>query len=205
MGKIILIRHGETELNRTKKFFGWMDPELNAKGREQAEAAKKNLRNILKSTNGIEIKFFSSPLKRALETAEIINSSREFRIEIEESLKELNFGIFEGLSYEETVEKYPQESEIAFKEWQSYNFETGESPEELQQRVLRFINEKINLEEVTVVVTHWGVINCILSHLLSKELESYWKFSLRNGEIAMIGFDNNFPILEGFNIGAWNG
>lgn len=203
MGKIILVRHGETELNREKKFFGWQDPELNSKGINQAENAGKNLKEILKKISDEEIEFFSSPLKRAVQTAEAINS-RSWDINFDESLKELNFGIFEGLSYEEIIEKYPKQSEIAFEKWQEYNFETGESPQDLQRRTVTFLEEKINLEKTTIIVAHWGVINCILSHLFSRELDSYWKFSLKNGGIAVIGFDNSFPVLEGFNIGAWN-
>lgn len=201
MGKLILIRHGETDLNRDKKFFGWLDPTLNELGKNQAKSAMKKTEKILVGNRNVKI--YTSPLKRALETCEII-AGENFEWEISHELKEINFGIFEGLSYEEILEKYPQESKIAFTQWENYNFEIGESPRELQKRVVTFVEEQLDLKEVNIIVTHWGVINSILSYFFSKDLEAYWKFSLKNGGIALISFNEGFPVLEGFNIGAWD-
>lgn len=201
MGKLILVRHGETDFNREKKFFGWLDPSLNELGRHQAFLAKNKIEKILEGKENVKI--YTSPLKRALETCEIIGIER-FEKKIIDNLKEINFGIFEGLSYGEIVENYPDESKIAFTQWEDYNFQTGESPRELQGRVVEFMEKELNLESVNIVISHWGVINSILSYFFSKDLEAYWKFSLKNGGIALISFNDGFPVLEGFNIGAWD-
>ena len=66
MGKLILVRHGETELNREKKFFGWLDPSLNKTGKHQAFLAGKKIEKILEGKESVKI--YTSPLKRALET-----------------------------------------------------------------------------------------------------------------------------------------
>ncbi|MGL4733143.1 MAG: histidine phosphatase family protein [Fusobacteriaceae bacterium] len=201
MGKLILVRHGETELNREKKFFGWLDPSLNKTGKHQAFLAGKKIEKILEGKESVKI--YISPLKRALETCGEMRIDK-FTKEIAHDLKEINFGIFEGLSYEEILEKYPQESKVAFTQWEDYDFQIGESPRKLQGRVISFIERELDLKGINIIVTHWGVINSILSYFFSKDLEAYWKFSLKNGGIALIDFNEGFPVLEGFNIGAWD-
>lgn len=197
MGKIILVRHGETDMNKEKLYHGILDPQLNHVGIKQAEKAYNIVKNI--SYN----KIFSSPLKRAYKTAEILNY-KNLDIEISDKIKELNFGIFEGLSYQEILNKYPDELKIAIKNWKNYNFKIGESPYELQKRAVKFINS-LDKNFNYLIITHWGVICTILSYYFSHDLDAYWKFKIDNCGIVIIDFDeNNFPILAGFNIGGWN-
>lgn len=193
MGKLILVRHGQTDMNVEGIYFGWLDPALNEKGREQGERAKEVLRKI--SYDNI----YSSDLKRASETARLVNYlNRE--LVLDKRLRELNFGIFEGLSYEEIKSKYPEECKESEKDWQNFNFITGENPKDLQKRAVEFV-ESLDLEKNNLVVTHWGVINCILSWYFSNGIESYWKYSVENGGICIIESVDRFPILKGLNIG----
>ncbi|MGL5122825.1 MAG: histidine phosphatase family protein [Fusobacteriaceae bacterium] len=199
MGKLILVRHGETNHNKDKVYYGWTDIKLNETGKKQVEKARKIMLNINYD------KIYTSPLLRAYETAEKINV-KKIELVVKEELKELNFGIFEGFTYEEILRKYPSEAKIAFSDWQNYTYETGESPKQLQKRVVKMIEKEIDLKnEVTVLVSHWGVISCLLSYFFSKQLDGYWKYNSKNGSICIISFDyNNFPTLEGFNIGEYN-
>ncbi|MGL4652441.1 MAG: histidine phosphatase family protein [Cetobacterium sp.] len=195
MGKVILIRHGESELNVKGVYYGILNPGLTEKGREQA----KKTREILKGINYNKI--YCSDLKRAVHTAEIVNV-KELELLIDEELRELNFGIFEGHTYEELLEKYPNELEKSRENWEDYNYVTGESVIELQKRAVNFINKKVNLDENTVLVTHWGIINTILSHYFSNGLDAYWKFSVKNAGVVIIEFSEGYPILKGLNIGG---
>ncbi|MDX8335721.1 MULTISPECIES: histidine phosphatase family protein [Cetobacterium] len=195
MGKIILVRHGESKLNVKGVYYGILNPELTEKGKQQANQAREILKNINYH------KIFASDLKRAVDTAEIINC-KELDILIHRDLRELNFGIFEGQTYTQLLEKYPEELKESQKNWENYNYITGESVLQLQKRAIAFIEREINLEENTVLVTHWGVINTILSYYFSKNLDSYWKFSVKNGGIVIIEFSDGYPILKGLNIGG---
>ncbi|MBC2855842.1 MAG: histidine phosphatase family protein [Cetobacterium sp.] len=195
MGKLILVRHGETELNAKGVYFGILDPPLNKVGVSQAEKSRIRLSELSYD------KIWTSDLKRASETANIINH-KEYEIEHSSKLRELNFGIFEGYKYEELKVKYPNELKRCEEEWETYNYENGESVNDLQNRAVNFIEENIDFEKTTVVVTHWGIINVILSYYFSKGLESYWKFSVENGGIVVIEFLNGFPILKGLNVGG---
>jgi len=92
MKELLLIRHGETDHNKELRFTGFTDIPLNSKGREQAA----NLKDKFMSEGITSI--YSSDLKRAAETAEIISGA--CRMEITPALREMNFGIFETLTYE---------------------------------------------------------------------------------------------------------
>lgn len=193
MGKLILVRHGQTNLNIGGIYFGKLNPELNEVGLVQAENAKTILKNCDYD------KIYSSDLLRAKQTAEIINHKR-LEIVYEKSLQELDFGIFEGLTYTEIKEKYPVECAQSEKDWENFNYITGESPKEMQKRVINFINT-LDLKQNNLIVTHWGVINSILSYYMTNGLVGYWKFAVDNGGVCIIEFVDNFPVLKGLNIG----
>ncbi len=195
MGRLILVRHGESQLNRDGIFYGQLDPELTEKGVRQAEEAREVLRDLHYD------EIYVSDLVRARDTARILNH-RELELTETERLRELNFGIFEGLKYEEILEKYPEEEVLWREQWQDYDYENGESVRELQRRAVDFVEEKIEEDKDILVVAHWGVINCVLSHYLTGGLEGYWKFATDNCGIAVINFRDKFPVLEGLNIGG---
>ena len=193
MGKLIIVRHGQTQMNVEGIFFGKLDPGLNEMGRVQCKKAC----DILKK-HGYDA-IYSSDLVRASETAELVNYLK-LPIKFDKRLQEIDFGIFEGLSYKEIKEKYPVECEKSKNEWKTFDFVTGESLERLQSRAIEFV-ESLDKTKNNLVVTHWGVINCILSWYFSEKLESYWKYSVENGGICIIEFADDFPILKGLNIG----
>jgi alpha-ribazole phosphatase len=194
MGKLILVRHGESALNTENLFFGQLDPELTEKGRNQANKTKDFLKKIEYSD------IYTSPLKRAYETANIINT-KGYKLHKEDRLKELNFGILEGMTYDEILEKYPEDAKKWHNNWKTYNYRTGESVEDLQNRAVKFIESLDFSSKNIVVVCHFGVINCILSHYFSNGLDGYWKFSPNYAGVIIIEFTDGYPILKGLNIG----
>ena len=194
MGKLILIRHGQTDMNKDQLYYGRLDVPINETGKEQAENTRKNLVELEIDYD----KIYSSPMKRAYETAEIVNY-KNLEIEKDDELREMDFGIFEG-SYKEIIKKYPEEMEKLKKDWKTYSYVTGENPFMLQKRALKFL-EKIDKNKNNMVVTHWGIICTLLSFLFSSELEGYWKYQVKNGGIVIIEFADGYPILCGFNVG----
>ncbi len=195
MGKLILIRHGQTDMNKDQLYYGRLDVPINETGKEQAENTRKNLVELEIDYD----KIYSSPMKRAYETAEIVNY-KNLEIEKDDELREMDFGIFEGLSYKEIIKKYPEEMEKLKKDWKTYSYVTGENPFMLQKRALKFL-EKIDKNKNNMVVTHWGIICTLLSFLFSSELEGYWKYQVKNGGIVIIEFADGYPVLCGFNVG----
>ena len=127
MGKLILVRHGQTEMNAQNLYFGKLNPSLNDLGISQAYQAKEKLLNIDYDN------IYSSPLERARQTAEICNYLDKDII-FDSNLEEINFGIFEGLNFKGISEKYPNEVKKMEEDWKSFNYVTGESPKEMFQR-----------------------------------------------------------------------
>ena len=182
--EIILIRHGETEFNKANLFFGHMDPRLNETGIKQLI----NTRKILRRMEGDIEEVFCSPLKRCMESMEILNLDENMKRSIESSFMELNFGIFEGKTYGQIRSEYPEAAEEMRNNWRKFKAEGGESLEELLDRTVnkteeimdRYRNRKI------LVVSHAGVIKTILSHYLYGNLDGYWKLKIDNGSISKI-------------------
>ncbi len=150
---IYLLRHGETLWNVEGRYQGQFDSPLTPKGELQA---KENALKLAKYIDIKEVKFFSSPLGRARQTANIIakvNGLEASKIIISEEIQEISYGIFEGKTKVYCQERYAKE----FKEREAnkftYRIEGGESYEEVLERLNRWLL-RIEEEKVVVVVAH---------------------------------------------------
>lgn len=194
MGKLILVRHGTTDFNNKNIYFGKTDIKLNKNGVQEINKTREILKTI-----DYDI-IFSSPLSRAKETALYINY-KKLELKFDRRLEEIDFGVFEGLDFEEVKEKHPKELLKLIENWEEYDYKTGETPINFQKRVMNFI-KSLDKDKNILLVTHWGVINCILSYYFSGAgLKGYWNYSVSNGGICIIEFIENTPILKGLNIG----
>jgi alpha-ribazole phosphatase len=186
LARLILVRHGETEWNKSLRYQGQSDVPLSEYGIEQAARVSDRLA-------GEEIDaIYSSDLSRARETAEII-ASRHGRVEICQSplLREMNFGEAEGMIFDEIKERYP---EIAgeFQAWRTRSPEVrapnGESIAQLVARVARFA-EKLKEhkpEETVLVVAHGGSLQVLICLLLGIGLEHWFQVRLSNASVTIM-------------------
>ena len=108
MGKIYLIRHGETEANKTFQFQGHIDNPLNSKGLCQAAALGQHYENIVLD------EIYSSSMQRARQTAAPLAEAHGLTVQPLDELKEVCFGEWEGLSYDEIKEKWSDQLELFF-------------------------------------------------------------------------------------------
>lgn len=193
--ELILVRHGETEWNHSLKFQGQMDISLNERGFKQAKKAADYL-----SQEKIDV-VYSSDLKRAYNTAELIASYHKKKVKIEKGLREINFGEWEGLSYKEIEKEYP----ILINKW--YNDPTSVSPpggeglEDFQERIVNSINNILSRHngERVIMVSHGGSIRVYLVSILSMPLKKYWSLEVYNTGLSIIKFYNDCAILSLFN------
>jgi ribonuclease H / adenosylcobalamin/alpha-ribazole phosphatase len=98
----VLLRHGDTPLSREKRFSGVGDAALTRTGTAQAHAAARRLR----ARGGIEA-VMSSPLRRALQTAEVAAAALDLPMLVDEDLRETDFGAWEGLTFAEALARWP--------------------------------------------------------------------------------------------------
>ena len=145
--EILLTRHGQTEWNRMKKVQGRADIELNEKGRKQAEKTRELLQ-----AEKIDL-IVCSPLKRAIQTAEIINENRNTTIVIDERITERDFGEFEGMP----------NTDFDYQAFWSYNqnlkYDKAENIRDFFERVYHFLDciKDEYAGKRILVVAHGGI------------------------------------------------
>lgn len=190
--EFILIRHGETDYNRSSRFAGTTDVSLNRKGRMQI----KNLRKKFKKEETDMI--YSSNLKRCIETVKLLNLKAG--INYSKNLQEMNFGRWEGLTFKEVEANYPKEVEEYKSNWTNHTITRGESFAEMSARVIsEFERIKGNHPGKIAVVTHGGCIRAILGHYLMGSTELSWRFYIENGAVSRLCFDDGYVYLRSLN------
>lgn len=172
--QIYLIRHGETDYNRKRWLQGQCDIELNDCGRELARLTAEGLKDI-----SFDI-VYTSPLKRAKETAEIIIGGRKVtRIE-EPRIQEISFGEYEGLCFGEAGFNIPDKTFLNFfHDTVHYHVPPkGESFEAVIKRTGDFLKELTGREEYTdktiLVSTHGCALKAILANVNHLPVEKFW-------------------------------
>jgi probable phosphoglycerate mutase len=168
--KIYITRHGETEWNKEGRMQGWENSKLTQKGIDNARKLGKNLKNIDFSC------IYCSPLGRTVETAEQIRGSRDIDIICDDSLKEINFGIWGGMMHSEIAEIFPEQHENFWHKPHLYEPIQGEGFPEFIDRVKSgFLNIIANASgENILIVTHAGVKKAISLILKNLSIENFW-------------------------------
>lgn len=188
--ELYLVRHGETIWNQEKKYYGFSDIELAPSGRMQA----KKLGNYFHTIKFNKI--ISSPLKRAVDTA---NELTDQKIYTEERLMEQNFGLFEGKTYEELQETYPKELALWNQNWQEYCLPQGESFAMVRKRVEDFSKDLWNEQGKVLLTAHKGTFGHLMASLLQMPLSGYWNFVFEQGTFSRIDLEDGFAIIRYLN------
>lgn len=190
--RICLVRHGETEWNAERRIQGQIDIALNANGLRQAAGAGR----WLKTANIVAL--YSSDLKRARMTADIIGQALGLAPTLVPEMRERRYGIFEGLTYAEAQQKYP-EGYAAFEGRNAhYNFENGESLVDMFVRVsskLQDIAARHQGQNVAVVL-HGGVLDVINRFVRGNPLEMPRDFLIPNAGLNWISTTGGVWYIE---------
>ncbi len=189
--KIILLRHGQTEWNILQRYQGHTDIPLNDTGREQAErAALYLLQNEEVQT------IYCSDLSRTRETAEIAADKLKLPVYYDVRLREASFGIWEGMTFSEVYEKYPEEFNKWYQDIWKYKMHQGETFSEVWERVFMATREITERHNGTVlVVTHGGVVKTFLNYI--DHSVDIWKTGVDPGSMTFVEFeDGNYRLLK---------
>lgn len=182
--QIYLLRHGETEENKSRFYYGKLDVSLNDTGIVQSRKAGELLK---------EIKFDSiyiSDRKRTRETAEIALNNKGLNLIADKRINEIDFGKFEGKNYEQIQREFPSEYEMWNNNWKEFAPPGGESYRQFYNRIKEFLEDILHKEQENVlIVTHGGVIRTIYCCVLEGNLDLYWKFSSKNCDISIIKYE----------------
>lgn len=193
--KLVLVRHGESNWNRTGLVQGWRDPHLSTHGENQTKLLARKL-----SANHFKA-IYSSPLRRAYQSAKILAAALGVSIKTCEGLKEMHLGKWEGKPLKRIEQEYPGMPSRWFERPTGVKIPGGESIASFRKRVITTLDEirERHHDENIIVVAHGGVISIYLVHLLGMDPDRIWRIPLKNAAITTLIFDQDRVNVANFN------
>lgn len=196
MRKIYLLRHGHTPITGT--YVGSTDCGLSKKGVTQ-------IKEFAKSNRFLSIQhIIASPMLRCVQTVEHLNL--DVPVEYHPMLREIDFGLWEGLTFAEVSEQYPEQCQKWFNHPSSFSFPDGESIPSFHDRVHNIlpIIKRYNDKDL-LVVAHGGVIRHLICLYLGVSFEKFDNLRLDVAHYAMLEFYDDHAVLAQLNRGVENG
>jgi broad specificity phosphatase PhoE len=195
VNRVVLVRHCEPDESMRGRLYGALDIPLSAAGYEQARA-------IAGALEGIRLDaVFSSPLRRALETAAPLARARGLEPVVHDGLRELSFGEVEGLSYDEIARERPE----LFERWMSdptgTRFPEGERFGDLRNRALEAAAEIRTEHESAAIVAHGGITRAILAAALGMPDDTIFRLDQPYGAISVVDWIDGSAVVRGINMG----
>ena len=192
LSRIWLIRHGEPETDAHGRCYGRLDWGLSDRGQVQAQMAAQALSGEPLAA------IYSSPRRRARQSAEFLGKAKDLSVTILEGLCEIDFGDFEGLTYEEIEKQYPDQ----YKRWMTrpteIHFPGGESFVQMQTRVLATTTKLCQRHqgESIAIISHGGVNRIILAEALGMPPTHIFRIAQRYAGLNLLVFYEGVPMVE---------
>lgn len=182
MTRLILVRHGETEWNRVERFRGRIDIELNETGHRQAQAVASRVGAWKPDA------IYSSPLKRALQTAQPLAQACGREIKPLETITDIDYGAWGGHSPEEVAAQHSDLYRTWLEAPHLVQFPEGESLEQVRSRAWIAVEEvcAAHARETVVLVSHVVVNRALICAVLGLDNSSLWKIGQDNGAISIV-------------------
>jgi broad specificity phosphatase PhoE len=187
---LVIVRHGQSELNAAGRLAGRADTPLTALGRAQAARLATAVAAL-----GQPDRVVSSPLRRALDTAAAISDD----VVVDDRWVELDYGPFDGAALRDV----PSELWASWRSDVTWVPPGAESLVALGERVRQACNDLVAAEEnLTVVVTHVSPIKAAVAWALGVGDEVAWRMFVAPASVTVIGTDDRGPVLRAFNVTA---
>ena len=197
--RLYLIRHGESVVAYDGRYYGQKDLALSDKGREQMASLAESLSQMAPQ------RIYCSDLARAKESAEVLASRWGFSPIIQPEFREVNMGLWEGLSYEEISQRYPKEAAKWAKGASAFRFPEGESLKDLKARVLP-AHQKMLAENpddaILALVGHGGSNRVILCQALEIPLTRFWRLGQDFGSLSIVDYHGPSALVSLLNFRA---
>lgn len=186
MTHILLVRHGQTDWNVSRRVMGKLDIPLNEVGRTQAKAAQDIL-------SGLSVdRILHSPYLRTRQTAEVIGKAHaHLPLEPHAALCEVDYGLWEGKAFEDLSAE--EAFQLYFSEPHRCQIPGGECMADVQMRMVGLINELREAchGQTVVLVSHSDIIKVALVHYLSLPLSAIHRLSIENGSLSVLALSAN--------------
>ncbi len=193
--RLFLLRHGETDWSRERRFAGWRDVALSADGRRQCEAAAQALASAAVACA------YASPLERARFSAEVIARPHGLAVSIEPAFKEMGFGRWEGLTRDEVAVTFPAEHELWRTAPERFTAPGGESLAAVAERVRLGLGElqALHQGETVVLVTHAIVARLIVLQALGLGPDRLWAVDAAPAGISELEYRDDWVTVHRMN------
>lgn len=196
MTRIILVRHGQTEWNRVERFRGRADVPLNETGLAQAEATGKRVASEWKP-----VAIYSSPLSRAIKTAEAIAGHFNLPVQIHHGLADIDFGQWQGLTPDEVKQRWPDIHHAWYNTPEAACLPGGETLDDLRARGMAAVNELASHHkgQTIALVGHTVINRIILLGVLGLGNDRFWRLRQDTCAINVFEVENNDFTLVSLN------
>ena len=196
---LILVRHGVTAHTSAKRFSGGLasaNPALSDEGRDQIRAVADWLGPLAGRIHAV----VASPVRRTVESAEILAAAFEREVELEPGFAEMEFGAWDGLTFAEVGERYPDD----LKAWLgSLDVAAGggESFRVVQERVLAGLQRVLERHRgrTVVVVSHVTPIKTLVAHAVDAPLEALFRMELSPASVTVLSWFDDRPSMRMYN------
>ena len=195
MGRLLLVRHGETPWNLDGRLQGSTDVDLSEKGREQARLVGRRL-----STTAIDLAY-SSNQSRARETAEIILEGRDVPLHAIPELRERSHGVFEGLTAKERRQRYPDMFAASLLNNLDFAPTGGETFRQTNRRMAAWAQDfrDAYLDRTVLVVGHGGTLRAAILGWLDLPDHTTFRFIMANCSLSIIDTYPDNAVLRLYN------
>ena len=195
MVKLILVRHALTVDNQKSRLSGHIDSSISEEGKEQID----KITNYLKDFD-ID-KIYTTTSSRTKDTVKKLSELKSIEIIEKESLKEISFGDFEGLTFDEIKDKYPKEFQDMIEKGYEYKYPNGESLIDSYNRVCIELDNIIsnNDDRTILICSHGGTIRNIITYLISNSYKYHWNFKIDNGSVTILEIQDGFTVITAMN------
>jgi alpha-ribazole phosphatase len=193
--RVWLIRHGEPAEEARHRCYGSLDVGLSEKGRAQMAEIAQYLKPEAVAA------MYTSPSSRALNSARILAAVQCCPLEIVKDLREIDFGDFEGLSYDEIAVRYPD----VYRQWMEkpteVQFPNGESFSEMHDRILRAFDaiQSERRGQTVVIVSHGGVNRVLIARALQMPDEALFRLAQDYAAMNLLTVTDGLPTLQLLN------
>ncbi len=193
--RLYLVRHGELVTSSEWRYVGQMDVDLNDKGKEQINRLARRL-SVEKIDNII-----SSDLKRTAESADIIGNEIGVVNEPISDFREINLGIWEGLTIDEIAERSPDELKKRSEDIRDFRVELGESFADVKKRVIPKLKAYITAHKgkKILLVAHGGVNRIIIADALGLDINNIVRFEQDYACLNIIDYYENCSVVRLLN------
>ncbi|MBI4298615.1 MAG: histidine phosphatase family protein [Chloroflexi bacterium] len=194
MTRVILCRHGETDWHVARR-LSIPEAALNERGRVQAHALAERLRE-----EGVSA-IYSSPLKRAHETAEIMAKNMGLMPQVIEALKDWDYGVWKGLPDQEMKEKEPELFRLWHESPNLVSFSKGEGLADVRRRSLAAMEKILNLNQgnTVAIVAHDSICRVIICSILGLDDSHHWLLSQDIASVSIFVREGSRVFVEVLN------